>query len=535
MADKIKPVVLLILDGLGIDVPGPGNAVTLAKTPNLDRLWQEYCHTSLQASQQYVGLPEGVMGNSEVGHMTIGAGRILKQELVRIDDAIANGEFFENPVFRKLIDHVVENNSKIHFFGLLSTGRVHSSDAHVHACLEMCERYGIRGDRVVVHAFTDGRDTPPTSAKTFFDRLQAKMDELKTGIVGTITGRYYAMDRDERWDRIEMTYNAMFMGQGLQARSWQEALDASYARGETDEFVKSTVIVDETGNPVGSIGQNDAVICYDFRADRVVQISQAIENADFMHFATAPRVNMLYAGFSNYKKGAEEGGDMTIEEMDAAFPKLQLFPPLKPEHTLGQVVSEAGLKQLRLSESEKFPHVTYFFNNRKNSEFPGEHRIEVPSPREVSNYDQKPEMSTYEVTAKALEELDKGEYSFALINFANTDLVGHTSNIPACIRAVEVADECMGRIVDKVLELDGEIIVTADHGNVEELINKTTGKPDTSHSLNPVPLVYATKRHSLPVEVASGTIADLAPTLLKMMQLPVPVEMTGRDLFEGAK
>ncbi len=548
-----KPVVLLILDGLGVDVPNEGNAVTLANTPNLDKYWPKYCHTLLQASEHYVGLPDGVMGNSEVGHMTIGAGRLLKQEISRINDSIRDGSFYDNDNLVVVANHVKEHNSSLHFIGLVSDGRVHSSQEHLYACLEFAKRQGFAADRVFVHALLDGRDTSPKSAIGYLDSLQNKMNEIGVGQIASLTGRFYGMDRDSRWERTALAYDMMVKGEGRRFKNYRDAVEDAYAQGETDEFVMPCVIVGDNEEPVAVVQDNDAVVCFNYRADRAMQITMAFEFKEFSDFDRLKRENVLYAGFSNYQKGIpmqraqteekpENESDLVDDLIDDdkensanhQFPDLQIFPPLHPQETLGEIISNAGLKQLRITESEKYPHATYFFNNRRNEAFPGEDRVEIPSPREVKTYDEKPEMSTYEVTERLIEEIESDKYDFIFVNFALTDMVGHTGVLSAGIRAVEVADECLGKIVPKVLEKGGEIIITADHGNIEEMINLETGEVDTEHSLNMVPLIYVTENRKMPPEVMMGTLCDLAPTVLKIMGLPQPQVMDGRDLFASA-
>lgn len=545
-----KPVVLLILDGLGVDVPNEGNAVTLANTPNLDEYWPKYCHTLLQASEHYVGLPDGVMGNSEVGHMTIGAGRLLKQEITRINDSIRDGDFFENKYLLQVAEHVKKENSRLHLIGLVSDGRVHSSQEHLYALLEFAKRQGFAPENVFVHAFLDGRDTSPKSALSYLDSLQNKINEIGVGRIASLTGRFYAMDRDSRWDRTELAYNMMVKGEGRQFSNYKDAVEDAYNQGETDEFVMPCVIVDESNQPVATIQDNDAVICFNYRADRAMQITMAFEFNEFSDFERLKRENVLYAGFSNYQKGIPmqraENEEKSRDEKELVhdlieedeensenhqFPDLQIFPPLHPQETLGEIISKAGLKQLRITESEKYPHATYFFNNRRNDAFPGEDRVEIPSPREVKTYDEKPEMSTYEITERLVQEIESDKYDFIFVNFALTDMVGHTGVLEAGIKAVEVADECLGKIVPKVLEKGGEMIITADHGNIEEMINMQTGEVDTEHSLNSVPLIYVTENKMMPPEVMMGTLCDLAPTILAMMNLEQPKVMDGRDLF----
>lgn len=551
MPDK-KPVVLLILDGLGIDIPNEGNAVTKAKTPVLDSLWPIYPHSSLQASEKYVGLPNGVKGNSEVGHMSLGAGRIIYQEIARIDNAIETGDFFQNPTFLEAVNHAKQHNSRIHFMGVVSDGRVHASQDHLHACLKLCNEQQLASEQVKVHAFTDGRDTAPDSSSRYLAALEAEMESLGIGQIASIVGRYYAMDRDERWERTQMAYDLIVHGQGTAVNDWRSAIEHAYQAGQTDEFVQAYVIQDQSGQPVGHVQDNDAVIFFNYRADRAVQLSKAFETDGFDGWQVQRRNNLFFAGFSNYQKGipmaraeedVTEAGDESalvqslLEEdmkssQSANFPARQIFPPEQINKSLGKVVAELGMTQLRLAESEKYPHVTYFFNCRHTGAHPGENRIEIPSPRDVATYDLKPEMSTYEIAQQGAAAITSGDYDFILINYALTDMVAHTGNLDASIRAVEIADECTGKLVEAVKQVDGKMLITADHGNIEELINMQTGDPDTEHSLNPVPLIMVSNRE-LNVELPMGMLADIAPTVLAMLGLEKPEEMTGRNLLES--
>jgi 2,3-bisphosphoglycerate-independent phosphoglycerate mutase len=543
----IRPVLLLILDGLGVDVPNEGNAVTLAKTPNLDSLWPRYPHTYLNASSNYVGLPNGVTGNSEVGHMSIGAGRVVYQEIAKIDDEIATKKFFENEMLKKILGHLGDTGGRLHLMGLVSDGRVHSSMDHLFACLEFCRLNNFPGDRVFVHAFTDGRDTPPQNAEKYFLQLESEMNLKKMGTLASMVGRYYAMDRDNRWERTQAAYDLITSGKGTKVESFREALYNSYKENITDEYIKPYVIA-RNGEPVGAMRDGDAVLYFNYRADRAVQLSKVFEDAEFEHFQRMSFQNLLFVGFSNYEKGipmnrAEE--DITThgderkmvtdlfqdeQKKTGQFPKYQLFPPERIEYSLGQILADKGLKQLRLSESEKYPHVTYFFSGRHGGALPNETRIEIPSPKDIATYDLKPEMSTYEITDTCIAEIGKNQHDFLFVNFALTDMVAHTGNLQASIKAVEVADECTAKLVRAFTEAGGVVIITADHGNIEELINLQTGQPDTKHSTNQVPIIIVGKDYQ-PQELGVGMLADLAPTVLSIMGVQIPETMTGRKLI----
>lgn len=543
-----KPVIFLVLDGLGIAPENPGNAVTLGKTPNLNAFWTKFPHGYLQASGSSVGLPTGVVGNSEVGHMGLGAGKVVFQEIARIDHEIENGEFYQNEMFKAAVEHVKKNNGKLHLMGLVSTGKVHSSMDHLYACLRYCKNEKLSQKNVFIHAFTDGRDTSPNSAAEYLGAVEKFTKKNKVGKIASVVGRYYAMDRDERWDRTRLAYELIVMGKGEPVKHWNEALEKSYQADVTDEFIKPHVVVDGD-QPVTTVQPGDTVIFFNYRADRAVQLSKVFENKQFAHWQRDFIENLFFAGFSNYEKGIpmnratedvqDAGGESQmvqelfakeLEKTLAGFPEKQIFPPEKIDYSIGRLVSDAGMKQLRLAESEKYPHVTYFFSCREKNIYPGEDRIEVPSPKEVATYDLKPEMSTYEITNTLIEKIQQQAYDFAMVNFANTDMVAHTGNLDASIRAVQVADECMGKIVQAALQAGGEVLITSDHGNVEELVNIQTGEVDTEHSTNPVPCMIATKRYQA-IEFPMGILADIGPTLLSMLGLKQPESMTGRNLL----
>jgi len=543
-----KPIVLIILDGLGIAPPNDGNAVTLAVTPNFDSFWKKYPHGYLQASGNSVGIPSGVNGNSEVGHMSLGAGKVIFQEIARIDNEIKNKTFFDNAIFKEATAHVKESKGKLHLLGLVSDGKVHSSLNHLHACLDFAKKEKLSDNQVFIHAFTDGRDTSPQSAKEYLKELSEICNKKKIGKIASVIGRYFAMDRDERWERTKMAYDLVVSGKGKTVVSYQEALDKSYRQSITDEYLKPYVIT-EGGKPLAPVTKGDAVMVFNYRADRAVQLSRAFEEEPFTGWMRPKIQNMYFAGFSNYQKGIvmnrakedidEHGGESEmvqnlfskeLQKSKVRFPKNQIFPPEQVTQSLGRIIADAGLLQLRVTESEKFPHVTYFFNCREKGVFPGEDREEIPSPKDVATYDKKPEMSSYEMNELILKRIDENKYDFILINFACPDMVAHTGNLAASVKAVETVDDCVGKIAKSVLSKSGACIITADHGNAEELINLQTGEVDTEHSTNPVPFMYVEGRQRVR-ELPYGIIADIAPTILAVMGIQHPSGMTGRNLL----
>lgn len=506
-----KPVMLMILDGFGIAEKSEGNAVALANKPNFDRLVKEYPHTQLQASGLAVGLPEGQMGNSEVGHLNIGSGRIVYQELTRITKAIEDGDFFKNEALMKAMKNAKENNTSLHLMGLLSDGGVHSHIGHLKGLLEFAKKEGLQ--KVYVHAFMDGRDVPPSSGKDFIIKAEEMMKEVGVGQIATISGRYYAMDRDNRWERVQLAYNAIVLGEGEKASSAVEAIENSYHDEKTDEFVIPCVI-EEDGHPIATIKNGDSVVFFNFRPDRARELTRAINDKEFAGFKRET-LNLTFVTMTQY--------DKTLEGVNVAF-KPQILV-----NTLGEYVSSKGLKQLRIAETEKYAHVTFFFNGGVEKENPGEERKVIPSPK-VATYDLKPEMSAYEVTDELLNRLDQDKYDMIILNFANPDMVGHTGVVKAAIKAIEAVDECLGKIVDKVLEKDGTVFITADHGNAETEIDFSTGNPFTAHTTNPVPFVWVSNNINGRT-LKSGKLADIAPTMLKVMNLEVPKEMTGECLI----
>ena len=507
-----KPTVLLILDGYGERKEKEGNAIALAKTPVMDRLKKEFPYVEGQASGLFVGLPDGQMGNSEVGHMNMGAGRIVYQELTRITKSIQDGDFFENKALKAAVEHCKKEDSALHFMGLVSSGGVHSHIEHIYGLLELAKRAGLK--KVYLHAFLDGRDTPPDSGKSFLFAVEKKMQELGVGEIATISGRYYAMDRDKNYDRVEKAYRAMVDGTGEKASSVEEAIDASYAKKVYDEFVLPTVI--EKDGAVHTVADGDAMIFFNFRPDRAREICHAFCDDEFNFFNRGARKKVFFVCFTDY--------DPTIPNKRVAFEKEEIH------NTLGEVVSNLGKNQLRIAETEKYAHVTFFFNGGKEEPYENEDRILVPSPKEVPTYDLKPEMSCYTVTEKLTEAIRSGKYDLVVANFANPDMVGHTGVLSAAIKAIEVVDECMGKVVDAVESMHGNLFILADHGNADIMIDEKTGEPYTAHTTNPVPFILVSEeKHKLR---EGGCLADVAPTLLELMGIPQPKEMTGKSLLE---
>ena len=510
---KEKVNMLMILDGFGDNPNQDGNAIKLAKTPNIDRLMKKYSNVDIGTSGLAVGLPEGQMGNSEVGHTNIGAGRIVYQELTRITKSIEDGDFFSNPEFIAAIENCKKNNSKLHILGLVSDGGVHSHNRHLYGLLEMAKRRDF--EDVYVHCFLDGRDTPPASAESYILKLQDKMNEKGVGKIASLSGRFYAMDRDKRWQRVQKCYDALVNGKGNKASSSIKAIEDSYQKEVFDEFVEPTVICNGD-EPVATIGKNDSVIFFNFRPDRAREITRAIVDPDFDGFETKKDLNTYFVCFTSY--------DETMPNVHIAFKK----EPLK--NTFGEYISDKGYTQLRIAETEKYAHVTFFFNGGEEKQYEGEDRILVPSPK-VETYDMKPEMSAYEVTDKVLEAISQDKYDAIILNYANTDMVGHTGSLAAAIKAVEAVDECVGKVVKLVEEKQGNLLITADHGNAEQMIDYKTGEPHTAHTTNPVPLILVTANEKLKLK-SGGKLADLAPTMLDLMNLEKPEEMTGTSLLD---
>lgn len=514
MADPHKnPILLLILDGWGIAPKGSGNAISQAETPNLDNIAQRYPATSLNCFGPHVGLPEGQMGNSEVGHLNIGAGRIVYQDIMRINLAIEKNKLASNPNLLGLFNSIKPDRS-LHIMGLVSDGGVHSLQSHLHELITIARDKGI--SKLFVHCFLDGRDTSPTSGAAFVAELQNHIEMTGIGKIATVAGRYYAMDRDKRWERTQLAYDALTIGLGPKSDDPVKLIKESYENGITDEFVKPFVIVDENQEPNATIQNGDGVIFFNFRADRARQLTRALSEPDFKEFPRAvfPEVNMV---------------TMTRYEKDFDIPVL--FPPEKMKDILGEVISSKGLSQLRLAETEKYAHVTYFFNGGSETPFPGEDRILVPSPRDVPTYDLKPEMSVYEVTDVLVQKINNNAFNFYVCNFANMDMVGHTGSIPATIKACHAVDECVGRVMEAMLEKGGYILLTADHGNADDMLGED-GKVKTSHSLNPVPLILISNDDKMAGRIGrKGILADIAPTILNIWDITRPELMTGKSLL----
>lgn len=506
-----RPLALIILDGWGLGRKKIGNAIYQAHTPFYDELLERYPFASLKASGEDVGLPAGQMGNSEVGHLNMGAGRIVYQELTRISKSIENGLFFCNSTLLSAMEHVKEHGSALHLLGLVSDGGVHSHINHLFALLEMAKREHV--DKVYIHAILDGRDVGPASADQFLTALEDKVRELQLGRVATVSGRYYTMDRDRRWERVESGYRAMVHGTGEMAATSLHALESAYQRGETDEFVRPTVILDAT-KPVATIKPPDAVIFFNFRPDRARQITRALTDPEFSGFERGgPPPYPYFVSMTQY--------DETIRVPVA-------FPPEHPTNTLGEVLAQAGLTQLRIAETEKYAHVTFFFSGGEEKPFRGEERILIPSPR-VPTYNLKPEMSAPEVTEAVLEQIHKGRFDFIVLNYANSDMVGHTGVLEAAVQAVETVDRCVRRVVDAILEKGGIALVTSDHGNAEQMTAGRTHRPFTAHTPNPVPFIFAS---GTPFRLHKrGILADVAPTILELLDMAKPPEMTGKSLL----
>jgi 2,3-bisphosphoglycerate-independent phosphoglycerate mutase len=507
-----KLTMLVVLDGFGLNPRKEGNAVKEANTPNLNKLYQSYPNTSVKTSGLDVGLPEGQMGNSEVGHTNIGAGRIVYQELTRITKSIQDGDFFEKKEFLNAIENCKKNNSSLHLLGLLSDGGVHSHNTHLYALLKLAKMKSF--DRVFIHCFLDGRDTPPTSGKEFVSELEQQIKEIGVGRIATVSGRYYAMDRDKRWERIKLAYEALVLGKGEIAQSGIEAVEQSYSKNETDEFIKPTVIV-KNNAPIASIKVNDSIIFYNFRPDRAREITRTLVDKDFNEFE---RQNSFFPVHF-----------VCMTQYDETMPNVSVaYKPENLVNTFGEVISKLGYKQLRIAETEKYAHVTFFFNGGVETKYEGEDRILIPSPK-VATYDLKPEMSAYEVTDAVIEAIQSKKYDAIIMNYANPDMVGHTGIESAAIKAIEAVDQCIGRVVDKVFEQNGVLIITSDHGNADQMIDYDSGQPFTAHTTFPTPLIIA--GYDKPVKLKPGRLADITPTMLELMGIEKPKEMTGESLI----
>lgn len=546
-----KFVCLIILDGWGIAAPGPGNAISQANTINMNRFWASYPHTQLTASGEAVGLPRSEAGNTETGHLNIGAGRIVYQDLKRISMAIANGTFFQNPALMGAIDHVKKNSSNLHIMGLIGASGIHTDMEHLTALIELMGKGGL-SNNVFLHLFTDGRDSPPTSASEYIKKVREDMQREKVGTIASIMGRYWAMDRDRRWERTEKAYNALTKGQGQLVKTPEEAIEMSYQDGKTDEFIEPSIITDTQGTPIATIKENDAVIFFNFRIDRPRQLTASFVVEDFSSqsifldfdpylekyekthlverivkkenvFERGPRLNNLYfVTMTEYSQSLLDAGT------HAAF---------LPEHVdipLGKVIADAGLKQIRIAESEKERFVTYYFNGLREEPFVGEERLIIPS-QQIATYDLIPQMSAYEITDALLSKLKEPlDYSFILVNFANPDMLGHTGSIGPTVKACTILDECLGRIANSILTLNGTLLISGDHGNAEEMIDPQTGQIDTEHNGNPVPFIAISKELMGRAQtLQSGILADIAPTVLSILGIEKPSAMTERSLLSN--
>ncbi|MFA6047893.1 MAG: 2,3-bisphosphoglycerate-independent phosphoglycerate mutase [Parcubacteria group bacterium] len=516
--NDIGPVALIVLDGWGLSEGKKGNAIAEANIPTIKKIDGYYPGIALQASGISVGLPWGEPGNSEVGHMTLGTGKVIYQSMPRITMAIQSGEFFQNPAFLKAIDHVRQNNSALHLMGLVGKGGIHSSVDHLYALLELAKKENV--SRVFIHVFTDGRDSSPTSGVDSIKELGHRMETQGIGKIASIGGRYFGMDRNNNWDRIKKAYDAMVLGEGEKITDPKEYLTSSYAKEIFDEYIEPAVVT-ENGKPIGSIGDNDALIFFNFREDRARQITKSFVLPGFNKFQRKEIANLLFVSMTQYEDD---------------IPSEIAFGPIAIKDCLGETLSKSKVEQLRIAETEKFAHVTYFFNGGIEEAFPGEERVIIPS-KAVSTFAEAPEMSAPEITEKLLDLLKEKDYGFILLNFANADIVGHTGNEKATVTAIETIDSCLEKIIKAILGKNGQLLITADHGNAEEMTNNHTGEVDTEHSVNPVPLWYITSqnhhekpREPIPPQVA-GLLSDVAPTILEIMQIEKPKEMTGESLL----
>lgn len=529
LATKPKPLILCILDGWGVAQDNPGNAITRAGCSNFNNLWFSFPHTVLVANGQAVGLPEGQVGNSEVGHINLGTGRIVFQDVLRVSTAIADGSFYENEAFLKAIEHIGANSSNIHLIGLVGLGAVHSDMDHLYALLRLLQKESVPASRVKLHVFTDGRDSPPTSAKLYVSELEARLHEADLGQIASVSGRYFAMDRDNRWDRTEKAYRALLGENSTKDRSALGVIEKSYLDGKTDEYIQPTTIVDETGIPVGPISVNDAVIFFNYRPDRARQLTKAFVLDDLSVFKSSSREavktfdrgpkikNLFFVTLTNYEK------DLSVSAV--------AFKPEEISMPIARVFAERNAKQLHMAETEKYAHVTYFFNGGREQAYLGEDRILIDSPK-VPSYDLAPEMSAGEITKQLLSRLSGSLYDFIVVNFANPDMVSHTGNFEATVKAVQCVDIQISLISKTVLASGGCLIITADHGNAEEMVNLRSGAKDTEHNISPVPFIVITNElKGQNVQLPQGLLADVAPTILSILQIPKPSQMTGRSLL----
>jgi 2,3-bisphosphoglycerate-independent phosphoglycerate mutase len=508
-----KPVVLIVLDGWGVNMHKEGNAIASAHAPVYNSLINEYPNTELKASGEAVGLPDGQMGNSEVGHLNLGAGRVVYQDSTRISKAIREGEFFKNPVLVSAMESAKQSKGALHLMGLLSDGGVHSRLDHIFAMFDMVKAHAITN--VFFHAFLDGRDTPPSSAIEYVTKLEDYLSKIGIGKIATVSGRYYAMDRDKRWERVQKAYEALVTGEGIRKYAAVEAVKQSYENSRTDEFVLPTVILDsKTNRPLAVIQNGDTVIFCNFRSDRARELTRAL---------TDPR----FAGF-NRRVVPKLSSFVCLTTYDETFDLPVAFAPIRLTNILGEVLSVRGIRQLRIAETEKYAHVTFFFNGGEESPFPLEDRVLVPSPRDVATYDKKPEMSAREITDKLVKHIQSRQYVFILVNYANPDMVGHTGILEAAVRAVEVLDECLGRVLRAAQEAGMRVLITADHGNLEMMADPATGQPHTAHTTDPVPFIIVGEKVKLR---NGGLLADVAPTVLDLLEIDKPAEMTGESLI----
>jgi 2,3-bisphosphoglycerate-independent phosphoglycerate mutase len=509
----VKRVLLIVLDGWGVNMNKDGNAIAAAKAPVYQSLISDCPHTELEASGGAVGLPDGQMGNSEVGHLNLGAGRIVYQDSTRISKSIRDGDFFLNPTLLAALEKVKQNRSSLHLMGLLSDGGVHSRLDHIFAMFDLVKAQGI--SNVFFHAFLDGRDTPPSSAIRYVKLLEDHLGRIGIGRIATLSGRYYAMDRDKRWERVQKAYEALVTGEGIRKYSAVEAIEQSYEHNRTDEFMLPTVLLDPaTNKPLSAMRSGDAVIFCNFRSDRAREITRALTDPEFQGFSrgAVPKLATF----------------VCLTTYDDTFDLPVAYGPVKLTNILGEVLSSRGLRQLRIAETEKYAHVTFFFNGGEEPAFPLEDRILVPSPRDVATYDQKPEMSAREITDKLIERINARQYAFILVNYANPDMVGHTGVVSAAVKAVEALDECLGRVLRAAREEGMTAVITADHGNIEVMFDPSTGQPHTAHTTDPVPVIITKKGVKLR---NGGVLADVAPTVLDLMGLSIPAEMTGKSLI----
>jgi len=508
---KHSPLALIILDGWGYRENPHFNAIALAKKPTWDYLWKHYPHTLISGSGRCVGLPEGQMGNSEVGHLTMGAGRLVQQDLTRIDDAIQNGQFFSHPLLLETFKRARETNKAVHILGLLSPGGVHSEEKQIHALIKYAAQQRVQ--QVYIHAFLDGRDTPPRSAEASLRALMEHCQQVQCGKIASLIGRYYAMDRDNRWERVAKAYQLIVQGKAdYEAPTPLAGLQAAYDRGENDEFIKSTCI-HSPSEPAITMKEGDTVIFMNFRADRARELTRALIETNFQGFAREvwPKLHLL-----------------TLTQYDATFKVPVIFTPTQLNNNLGEYISQLGLRQLRIAETEKYAHVTFFFNGGIEQPYPGEERILIPSPK-VATYDLKPEMSAHELADRLVAEIKRQAHEVIICNFANPDMVGHTGNLPATIKAIETIDQCLGKIIAALKEVGGEALITADHGNAEMLFDETTQQPHTAHTIELVPLLYVGRLANI---LKNGKLSDIAPTLLYLLDIDQPPEMTGKPLLE---